>query len=179
MTAQAAGPAASTAAQLREAFDSSFAQAPPVAREQPEELLAIGVAGKPYALRLAEVAGLHLDRPVAPIPGAPPALAGIASLRGSVVAAYDLRLLLGEPADGPCRWLVLAAADATVGLAFDEFEGQLRVSRDEIAADGGTGPSAAWEAVTVAQVTRPILAIPQLLEAINEPHEVVRKEQSR
>jgi purine-binding chemotaxis protein CheW len=161
---------------LRDAFDSAFSLAPPTAGDPPEDLLAIRVGQTPYALRLSEITGLYANKPVTRLPGTPPELLGIAGFRGAIVAVYDLRVLLGAEATEPCRWLVLASPDSTVGFAFERFEGHLRVSRDAIATHAGGERTRleVQETIQLANVVRPIVRVPALLEAINvtkEPHE--------
>ena len=118
---------------LREAFDSSFSVAPVTATKASESLLAIRVGRVPYAIRLSETAGLHVDKPVTRLPGTPPELLGIAGLRGTITTVFDLRVLLGVEPTEEGRWLVLASTSPAVGFAFDHFEGQFQVSGDSIA----------------------------------------------
>lgn len=126
---------------LREAFDRSYAQPPVLEAVRTEDLLAIRVAGNPYALRVAEIAGLFADRAVVPVPSAAPELLGVSGLRGAIVPVYDLAALLGCPARAAPRWLVLARAREPVALAFDVMEAQLAVSpRDVIFETGDAGP---------------------------------------
>jgi len=117
---------------LRRDFDRSFAE--PVRRHDEEhvELLAIRAGGRPYALRLAQTAGLHPDRPVTPLPGPLPALLGLAGFAGTVVPIYDLAALLGHPIGESPRWLVLAAGLPPLGLAFHELDGHVRVATEAI-----------------------------------------------
>jgi chemotaxis signal transduction protein len=163
---------------LRDAFDSTFSLAPPTAGDPPEDLLAIGVGQAPYALRLSEITGLYASKPVTRLPGTSPELLGIAGFRGAIVAVYDLRVLLGAAATEPSRWLVLASPDSTVGFAFDRFEGHLRVSRNAIATHaGGEGTRLdVQETIQLADVVRPIVSVPALLEAINVTKESQEKE---
>jgi chemotaxis signal transduction protein len=86
---------AHVAAELRETFDASFANAH--AAEPPPELdlLEIRVAEHGYALRLSQVLALHADRKLVPVPGPRPELLGLVGMRGVVAPVYDLRLLLG------------------------------------------------------------------------------------
>jgi len=57
-----------TAAQLREAFDSSFALPPSLASQEVEDLLTIRLAGDPYAIRLVDITEIVTGRKVIPIP---------------------------------------------------------------------------------------------------------------
>jgi purine-binding chemotaxis protein CheW len=113
------------ASELRDAFDRGFAAAPAVDPGTRHELLRIELAGEPYALVLADLSSLHVDLEIVPVPARTPALLGVIALRGTIVPAYDLRLLLGLAATRPPRWLVVAGAGA---FAFDQFIGHFSVA---------------------------------------------------
>jgi purine-binding chemotaxis protein CheW len=153
------GGLADRAAALRARFDRSFAEPPRGAAAATEDLLAIRLGGAPYALRLAELAGLFADRKVAPLPSAVRELLGVAGFRGAIVPVYDLRLLLGCTATAPPRWLVIAA-QLPVGFGFDVLEGHLRVSADAIATGDGGG------ALVHTPEPRSIVALAAVLAAI-------------
>lgn len=160
------GVLAERAAMLRRAFDRSFAEAPSARSTLVEDLLAIRIGSNAYAVRLAEITGLFADKQVTPVPSPVPELLGIVGFRGAVTPVYDLRALLGHRGSGVPRWIVVAAA-LPVGLAFDHFEGHLRVPRDAIAATAGE-PGARGEVVR-GDPTRPIVAIPALLDTLARP----------
>jgi len=124
---------------LRREFDRSFAE--PVRRHDEEhvELLAVRAGGRPYALRLAQTAGLYPDRPVTPLPGPLPALLGLAGFAGTVVPIYDLAALLGHPIGEKPRWLVLAAGLPALGLAFHQLDGHVRVAAEAIVGEQAGG----------------------------------------
>jgi hypothetical protein len=124
----AAWPAGGTAAQLRQAFDASFAEPLREATVPPEAFLAIRVDADPHALRLADVASLLPLDAVTPLPSPLPELLGVIGHRGAVLPVYDLRTLLGYPGAAAPRWCVVLAA-APLALAFDGFDGHLRVPR--------------------------------------------------
>jgi len=123
-------------AALRAAFDRAFVE--PLRLDAPpsEHLLAIRVGTKACALRLSEIAGLFADRRITRVPGGAAALIGLAGFRGALVPVYSLQALLGLGATSAAtpRWLVVAAGRpaAPVALAFEAFEGQLRVALDAI-----------------------------------------------
>lgn len=126
-------PLAGRAAELRRRFDRSFAEPPRGRPAATVDLLAIRLGGEPCALPLAAVAGLFADKKFTRLPQAVPECLGIAGFRGSVVPVYDLRALLGGGAGGaPPRWLVVAAG-SPVALAFDAFDGHLRMPLDALA----------------------------------------------
>ena len=127
-----ASPLAQRAVELRRNFDRSFAEPPRGRPAAPLDLLAIRLGGEPYALRLAAVAGLFAGKKLTRLPQATPEFLGIAGFRGSIVPVYDLRVLLGGAAGAAPRWLVVAAA-SRVALAFDGFDGHLRLPPEGIA----------------------------------------------
>jgi purine-binding chemotaxis protein CheW len=88
-------------------------------------------------------------------------------VRGALVAAYDLAVLLGGSALGKGGWMLLCGGDRSVGLVFDELGGALRVASSEIRRAGeGTGQRLFAEVVAVRGESRPVVRIPALLEII-------------
>ena len=66
---------AKTAAELRNMFDRTYAVPPSSpGAEQSEGLLAIRLAGAPYALRINEITGLANNRKIAAMPSPVPEL---------------------------------------------------------------------------------------------------------
>jgi chemotaxis signal transduction protein len=122
---------------LRNEFDSAFSRAPSEVSELPETLLAIRVGHAPYAIRLSETLGLHVDKPITRLPGTPPEVLGIAGFRGTIATVFDLRVLLGADFSESARWIALVSTSPAIGVAFDQFEGHLQCSREDIAADPG------------------------------------------
>lgn len=157
----------SRADELAREFDADFARAVTVRAPDGEDLLAIRIAGDPYALVRGELAGLFADKPVTPLPGAAPGLLGISGFRGAIMPVYALRALLGggDAAGGAPRWLVTAAA-APVALAFDRFDAFLRVPRAAIAVHAGAATGHARRAVHGDGETRPILDVASIVAAI-------------
>lgn len=147
------------AAQLRHAFDRGFAEVPSSAGGQFEELLAIRIGADPFALRLAQVAGLFADREIVPIPSPVPELLGIAGLRGHLAPVYDLGALLGYSATPAPRWFVLARGPMPVGLAFGVFEAHARAPESALAGA---------DAVQLGGAMRPIIHIPSVIDTIAE-----------
>lgn len=170
---------------LRSEFDQSFARV----RQPPEgpgsDFLLIRVAGEPYALRLAEVAALEADRAITPVPGDAPGLLGVAGLRGTLVAVFDLAQLLGlgggsalgsASSSAASRWLVLVRG-TLVAVAFGEFEGQRRLTVDALATalDGGQSQ----EMARSGGVSRPIIQLGALAARCEPPLPSVSAEESR
>jgi purine-binding chemotaxis protein CheW len=170
---------------LREAFDESFAHAPKTDTSSFENFLAVRVGADPYAIRLTEITGLYCDRNVVPIISQAPHFVGIASFRGTMAPVYDLPGLLGYPDRAARRWLVLAGAHSSVGLAFDRFEAYARAPRDGVHEPGASDPARQHvrgavqtdDAATrlrnpksgespTGDIARPIIHIASILEAI-------------
>jgi chemotaxis signal transduction protein len=124
----ASGASAGTAARLRRLFDQSFAAPVSSQPERHEDLLAIRVGAERYGLRLAEIAGLHVDLRIVSVPSPAAQLLGIVGIRGTMAPIYDLAALLGLPPAPGSRWIVLARGPQTVGFAFGTFDAHLKVS---------------------------------------------------
>jgi chemotaxis signal transduction protein len=121
-------------AELRAAFDRSFAEAEAGAPPAQLDLLQIGVAEHGYALRLSDVVSLHAERRVVPAPSPRPELLGLIGVRGAVVPVYDLRLLLGYRPGPTPRWVALLRSSAPLAIAFEHFTAHLRVEHDRLVA---------------------------------------------
>jgi purine-binding chemotaxis protein CheW len=116
------------AAELRRDFDRSFQLPVLLADGTHEAFLAIRVLGDPYAMRVTEVSGLFVDRPVTPLPGPLPELLGIAGFRGALTPVYCLARLLGYATPEPARrWLVTIACARTLALAFQGLDEHVRL----------------------------------------------------
>jgi len=159
-----------SAAQLRQDFDQSFAQAPQEAAAAMEDYLAIRLGADPHALRLAEIASLApLEAPTR-VPGPCPELLGLTGFRGRLVPVYDLRALLGHAAPALPRWRVIALA-WPVALAFDGFEGHLRLPRQAAAPAQGKERAQlhvreVLHAGEAGAGVRPIVSLESVLETI-------------
>lgn len=154
---------------LRRDFDQSFALARDGGAVESATLLAIRLRGDGFALRLSELRGLFAGRKVTPLPGTAPELLGLAGMRGSIVAVYDLGALLGYPVSTTSRWLVVPGAEPTLSLAFDSFEGAFSVPIAELAPDIGPGVQPHQqirELARTASGSRPIIHLPSLLARI-------------
>ena len=118
---------------LRREFDRSFAAPAGVGAEDTLDLLALRVGGDPYAVRLADVTGLLVDRRLVPVPTNVPEFVGLIGLRGGVVPVWSLGALLGYGADRETpRWMMLIGergSGQVLALAFERFDGHLRVPR--------------------------------------------------
>ncbi|WP_433203983.1 chemotaxis protein CheW [Dactylosporangium sp. CS-047395] len=167
-------------AELRDEFDKSFADPPRSAVAGHDDLLAIRAGGVRYALRLTQAAGLFPDRPVTRLPGPLGALLGVAGFRGAIVPVYDLAAVLGAAAmsageeDG-ARWLVLAAGQPAVALAFAGLDGHLRVPSDALIEEAdGHGPHGCLRGIVpLPDGARPIVDVPSVRAAVRASVEAV------
>jgi chemotaxis signal transduction protein len=164
---QASSRTAQRAAELRLDFDRSFADPLSVAGAAIQHFLAIRLDAQHFALRLADISGLFAEKKVTPIPGADEYLLGIAGFRGVVTPVYDLKRVLGRRSAAVPRWLVVAAA-ARVALAFDGFEGQLRIAPAAIATAQSTDDRAFTNGVLqIGHLLRPIIDLSRVLKALH------------
>jgi purine-binding chemotaxis protein CheW len=157
----------SRAEELRDAFDRGFAEARGFAAPDEENFLAIRVAGNPYAVRLAEITGLYVDRRIVPLPTPTAELLGVVGLRLGVVAVYSLRALLREPGAGEIpRWLIVSHDG--VGVGFDVLEGYARVPRSDIATSSGDARLHIAETAKIGGHTRAVVSVTSLMGAIRQ-----------
>jgi chemotaxis signal transduction protein len=155
------------AADLREAFDGGFAQERRPDLTVMQSLLAFSLGGEPYAMRLTEISSVVSGRPITPVPDAGAALLGFAGFRGTIVPVYDLHVLLGRPPCETPRWLAMAAA-APVVLAFETFDGHLRVATDSVMPrEGGEqADRLVREVVADGHRVRSVVHLPSIIELI-------------
>lgn len=159
-------PAPSTAEAIRRAFDEAFAAPPRVRDRDSESLLAIRVAGEPFAIRVREIAGLVPPRKVVPLPTRLPELLGLAGIRGEIVPVYSLATLLGyRPTDGGARRLVLCGSKRPIALAFEALEGHLSVSPSDLYA-AETPREHIRVVARAGAAVRPVVDLPSVLESI-------------
>lgn len=151
---------------MRQEFDLSFAQAPRTTTEASESLLAIGIGGDSYAIRVSEIGGLYVDRRIMPLPSPIAELLGVVGLRGQIAPVYDLAALLGYGRVAAPRWLILLLSPGQrepVALAFDTFELHFSVSVQQLVVSPGTHLG---DAVRSGDVVRPIVQLQSLLQDI-------------
>ena len=156
-----------TAAQLRRAFDQSFAEAALTETATLVDFLAIRLGADPHALRLADIAHVLPLSTITHFPSQLPELLGVIGFRGAIVPVYDLCMLLGYVRQEPARWLVITAA-WPLALAFDAFDGHVRVPREASARRTGTEHSRrhVQEVLHVNDTVRPVVSLASVLETI-------------
>lgn len=157
------------AAELRSAFDRSFALPPSESSVAMEDVLSIRVAGAAYAIRLREIAGIVARRKLTPVPAAASHLLGVAGIRGAILPVFDLASVLGHgpTLDSP-RWTVLCGLDEPLGLGFSEFEGYLRTPWSSFHADdAGAGDRGfVREVVRTETGVLPVIEIPAVIASL-------------
>ncbi|HVK69136.1 MAG TPA: chemotaxis protein CheW, partial [Polyangium sp.] len=153
-------------AELRHAFDASFAAPPRNAEQSGELVLAIQAGGQGYAIRLSDIDGVHECRKVVPLPGSPPGLLGITGIRGRLFAVHALGSLLGLPTwhEKP-RWLLIAGGAEPVAIGVASIEACLEVSPAHLLPALATkdGEKHIREIVTLAGQARGVLVLESLV----------------
>lgn len=161
---------------LRQEFDLSFAQAVRTQTDKLENLLALRIAGDPYAIRVADINGLHTDRRIMPLPSPMTELLGVTGFRGQIAPVYDLAALLGYGRAVSARWLILlrSATGEPLCLAFDCFETHFSVSPHDIASSPSDMAQASdsmrqirphlFSAVLRNEILHPIIQLSSLLQ---------------
>jgi chemotaxis signal transduction protein len=147
---------ATTAATLKAEFDRSFAAPAGGLDDRGLDFLALGFGNQRWAVALAEVAELHQERKIVPLPTGIPELLGLAAFRGALAPVWDLGQLLGQPKVERHEGLLLVRSPTLVALAFERFEAHLRIDRDRISAD----------AITTHDGPRALIKVASVLEAI-------------
>lgn len=149
---------------MRDAFDARFALA--VAPDTTERLdvLAITVAGQPFALRMSEVAGVAAGRRIVALPGSHALLLGLIGVRGALVPVYSLAALLGLPSTRDLRWVAMRGTNPGVAFAFDALDAYARVAASDIHPDRAPRPLLRG-VVRIGAVQRPLLHLPTAEES--------------
>jgi chemotaxis signal transduction protein len=155
--------------ELRAAFDAVFAEPPPAFAGQTDDFLTVEVGTDSYALRLAEMDGVHRAPRLTPLPGTPGLLLGVATVRGRVVPVFDLASLLGYgrgEVQPPA--IVLCRGERPVGLALGMVGRHFRVPSAEVQARGlrDSGRAHVHAFVRAEGAVRPVIDIGSVLEAI-------------
>jgi purine-binding chemotaxis protein CheW len=160
-------PLLTSAVELRRDFDRTFAEHPSTEMVRHENLLMLRLGEDCYIVRVAEIAGLFAGRPITSLPSPEPELLGIAGFRGTVVPIYDLGLILGKPRAASPRWFFLLAG-LSAGLAFDRFEGHLRLARNALAPVSAADLSRRYvqEIAQTSTGAQPVIHLPSILETI-------------
>lgn len=158
----------------RDNFDQAFAEP----RRQGDDeatldVLGIRIAGEPFALNLADLAGLLPAMTPAAYPATAPGLLGLIGHQGQVLPLYDLQTLTGRGTSPMAHWCVIARA-APLALAFEGFDGQWRLAAgDRLQQNDAAATS--W-AVRCGGALRPLIDLDALIagvaEAVGDPEAI-------
>lgn len=159
-----------TVKDLKRAFDEAFEK--PAVRETPDTrlLLAVQAGSLDIALSVSEIAIVMRCPRLTTLPSNQPALAGLAGIRGSLVAVYELGSLLGGPPTSVGRgWVAVAGARPTAAFLFDELLRAEVVASTDIrrGATSNRTPSSD-QVVEIAGTTRALVHLPDLLSLVTE-----------
>jgi chemotaxis protein methyltransferase CheR len=152
---------------LRRTFDLGYSEPQREREAEPEDLLALELAGHPYAVRIRELLGLYIERRITALPDAPPELLGLAAALGELVAVYDLASLLGYARGDDSRFLVLGKG-RSIAFAFGTLNGHVRVAKTLIAASELARDAWLTEVVREPGQTRPIIDLSGISTAIEQ-----------
>jgi len=167
-----------TALAIRKEFDNTFALAPITTTEVFENLLAIGLGGATFAIRVSEISGIYVDRCIMTLPSPIDELLGVVGLRGQIVPVYDLAALMGYVRQAAPRWLVIVLSSGLrepVALTFDTFELHLSVSSQQLIESPGTHLGVA---VRNGDAVIPIIQLQSLLQDIKRRADILIKPRS-
>jgi chemotaxis signal transduction protein len=155
-----------TADDLRRAFDDAFARRPVPHDDEAVDLLTVRVGPAAFALRVAEVDGVHRCPTVTAVPSKSTSLLGIVALRGELLGLHCIhRLMSGASVNGEARWIVVCRRDA-VALALDDWTGHVRVLESAIRADESGRNRMAPSVTRVADDQLSVLSVPAIVHAI-------------
>ncbi len=171
---------AGQASALREAFDRAFAEAPPQSEETVQRFLAIRAGGSLFAFRLAEIAGVTVDRKLTRLPSPVPELLGLTGVRGRLVPVYSLTALLGgapESTQATARWLVLIA-EGHIALATEGVAGYLFGHAGDVLPQVSGTPHCT-ETLRVAGGAYGIVSVPALVTQISSRVAAARQEHDK
>lgn len=156
-------------AELRRAFDESFAAPPSAGKEEAEDLLCFRIRGDGYALRVHEIAGLAPAGRVLPLPSRTPELLGVAGHRGSLVPVYSLAGLLGYgPGRETPRWLALVGDRDPLALALGDLEGFKRIPRGDLHVPGREPGKHVDQFAQSGSIVRAVLKVASIVAALRK-----------
>jgi chemotaxis signal transduction protein len=151
---------------LRRDFDAGFAKEPSGAIVETCDVLAIRVAGEPYAILVEDISELAQGRKIVPLPSRRPDVMGVAAIRGTLVSVHGLASLLGHGSDDArVSWLAVCLRAEGIALAFGRLERLHRVRTGEVSR--GDGSSVVQGAVRIDGQSRPIVNVRSIVGTID------------
>lgn len=128
------------------------------------EIVVFRLGNERFGVPLSRVLGILPNPPCAPVPGAPPEIAGVIQVRGEIRPVCDLSRILGLPAEereGSRSVLLLSSAAREFGAFVDSVEDIAMLSSE----DRGAPPEAlSRHASWITQDLIPVLNTDSLLE---------------
>ena len=109
--------------------------------EENRLLVTFYIGGQHLCVDVLRVQEIIQPQQMTPIPTAEPHFAGLINLRGQIVTAIDLRLLLGFEAledRSECMNLVVKVESGSISLLFDKIGDVIEVARHNIETPPGT-----------------------------------------
>ncbi|MBI4584439.1 MAG: chemotaxis protein CheW [Planctomycetes bacterium] len=165
-----AGLFSTRAADIRRAFDRSFAAALDPKTEEVEGILVFRVAEDRFAVRLREIAGLVKSGNLVPVPAKTRALLGLAGIRGELVPIFSTAKLLGYACHEEANWIFLCREPSRLGFAIGEFEGCRHLPKAAFSVPEGSLSSAGSpEYVVVGSCVHTIINVSNLVMSIKDP----------
>lgn len=106
-----------------------------------EDLVIFRLGEESFGFRLSSVAEIIRPPDLAHMPLVPPALLGLANLRGVVLPVLSLRILLRMPeiAAGRTTRVIVTRGDAPVGFVVDEIDRLLVLAADQLEDESAAG----------------------------------------
>jgi chemotaxis signal transduction protein len=157
-------------ADMRRAFDQSFATSHVGESDSLERMIAIRLGGEPFVMRAGHISGLARAKRIVPLPSRIPEMLGLAGIRGTLVPVFDLGgiLKLKSCAATP-SWLALVDNEVSIALGFDEFGGQVELSPANLYADESPTPRKHVPLLArIGSSVHPVIDIPSILEVIRK-----------
>ncbi len=151
---------------LAKAFDASFAEPISDRRVVTRDYLVLRLEGRLFAIRVDELASVHKQRTIAPLPSPPRSCLGLAGVRGQVVVVYDFGELVGQGSARSGGWLLQSKKNPEVAFAVPEAERYLRAKADEFVPRETEGDDACVGALTEESTTLSVISLGRLVEAI-------------
>lgn len=157
-------------ADMRRAFDQSFAVPHIGQSESLERIIRIRLAGERFVIRTGHIVGLAKAKRIVPLPSRVPEMLGLAGIRGTLVPVFDLAglLKLKSRASTP-SWLALINCEVCIALGFDEFHGQEDLTPASLYADESHIPRRHVQLLArIGSSVQPVIDVPSILEVIRK-----------
>lgn len=169
------------ATQERDAILRSRALAlaePPVSETESSgfEVLEFRLANESFGIESSHVREVYPLKEFTPLPGTPPFVLGITSVRGKIFSIFDLRVFLGMPAQGGAstsQVIIVQSGDMEVAIPVNEIVGVCSLRSQEVrpTLPALTGESAAY----LQGVTGERLVLLDVVKLLGDPRIIVNE----